>query len=412
MSPRRRRRLSITLTTLCALLIGIYTAAASISNPSPPDLTLTADASANTLASEDEVQEAIASQLLPTALSWAESDRLWTNSNDAHSLASISKLITVLVCLDEAPLDADPSTWPDHVWTEDDWQRQQEYIADGGVAFPVEVGTIIPLQDMFTLIFLPSANDMVSAYAYSVFEDSEGFQDAVANWAKTNDLPSLTMVEPSGMDERNTATTEDLIKIAKIALHNDVVTQFTDLPNAEVPGFGYVENTSPLLGVDEGIIGLKTGRTLTAGFNLLVAQKTHVGDRELTKISLTLGRASLEERAQSGREGLAVLEQLPQEHTLIERGTVVATGTDWAGNPLTFTAGGDATTWLLPGEEISATTDINLTETVAQGQQVGNVKITTPTGTETLPVMSAQEISPPGLWWKLTHPWQTFNIVG
>lgn len=405
---KRNVRIGITFSVLAVVLAGAGYVAACATVPLPelePTLAVPAisEVSADTAAVEAEVD----ARSLPTAIGWAHDDEVWSNDSTPKPLASLSKLITVLVCQEAAPL-APGEDGPTYTWTAEDVQRQAELVAINGVAFPIPAGTEISLRDMLKLIFLPSANDFAAAYAYSVFGDNETFLAAVADWAEHNEIDSLTMVEPTGMNENNQASADDLVRIARMVLENPTLAEFTDMATADIPGIGLVESSNPLI-YEPGIVGLKTGTSSDAGYNLIVAQTTDVDGRELIKISVTLGRDSLEQRAESGRSMLASMEGLQQGFELVSDGETVGSVTTWTGEVVPLVTTGAANATLLPGEDASRTITLNgvsATPAATSGGEitVGEITVDSPTGSERVGVVTGAAIVEPDLWWRLTHP--------
>ena len=383
---------------------GVYTVAAAGAELPDPELTVTAPAPQPASASDELAQAAVDAQSLPTAIGWAESDDVWTNDDQVYSLASVSKLITVLVALEARPL-APGSDGETHVWSAEDAAQQAAYIADDGVAYPVPVGTEMTERQMLTLIFLPSANDFADAYARWVFGSNEAFLEAVEAWKVEHGITSLEFVEPTGMDEGNRASAADLVRVARIALANPTVTQFTNLVSAEMPwGIGTVENTNPLLTERPGMLGLKTGTSSSAGYNLVAAQRVDAHGREVTKISVTLGRGSIEARAQSGRDMLAAMDALPQVVPVVEAGLEVGEAVAATGEQLPLAAAAAASAVLLPGE--TATVEVLLAAGAGDfaPDQAGVLTVTAPSGTEAVPVVREGTFAEPDLWWRVTHP--------
>ncbi|MHA3725207.1 D-alanyl-D-alanine carboxypeptidase family protein [Leucobacter sp. HY1910] len=432
---RRKRRAAGTIAVVTVLVLAAaaaYTAAAAGAAVPDPELMLTEPAPQPVAASEEPAQAAVDAQPLPTAIGWAESEGVWSNDEQAYPLASVSKLVTVLVALETRPLapDSDGET---HVWSEEDAAQQAAYLADDGVAYPVPVGTEMTERQMLTLIFLPSANDFADAYARWVFGSNEAFLAAVEAWKQKHGIASLEFVEPTGMDEGNRATPADLVRIARIALANPTVTQFTNVVSAEMPwGIGTIENTNPLLTELPGMVGLKTGRSSSAGFNLVAAQRVDAHGREVTKISVTMGRGSVEERAQSGRDMLAAMDTLPQVVPIVEAGTQVGEAVSVMGDQQPLTAATAASAVLLPGElatlevalgagaagagaavsnaapdqavPTAATASSDGQADSGAGEVVGSVTISAPASSEVLPVVQTGSFTEPDLWWRVTHP--------
>ena len=400
---RRSRRLGPIAATVAlgSLMLGGYTVAAAQAPLAPPVVDIHPEARLSHTVTDDAAWAIVNEQALPTAVGYAHTGDVWSNTEEALPIASFTKLVSMLVALEHDPLSPDLTTWGTHTWTVDDWRRQQEVIADLGVAFPTAVGTEISLVDLLTLIFLPSANDMVAAYVYSVFPDNTAFIDAVDAWAAEHDLGSLRILEPTGLAEGNVATPADVLRIGRMALEHPVISQFIAMESADLPQYGRIENTNPLIGNTPGIIGVKTGRSLSAGFNLIVAQETAYEDRSFTQLSVTMGRESLSERKQSGREMLAMLDTLPTEVDIVHDGAEIGTVTDWQGNVYPITTTASVSTVLLPAETATRSIEHSLTESA---QWEGMLLVTAPDETFEVELHTSYQHTEPSLWWRVTHP--------
>jgi D-alanyl-D-alanine carboxypeptidase (penicillin-binding protein 5/6) len=397
------------LTVLAVVAVGGYTAAIALAPAPGPQATLSAPKQESRPADTAAAQAAVDAQTLPTAIGWLDGEEVWSNDDTAYPLASISKLITVLVCQEKEPLEPG-ADGPTHVWSEADAARQQEYLAVDGVAYPIPVGTEITLREMLKFIFLPSANDYAAAYAYSVFGDNDSFLAAVDEWKARHGFDSIEFVEPTGMDEANRANASDLLRIGRLALNNPTISEFTKMPSADMPwGVGLIENTNPLLTELPGMLGVKTGRSSSAGFNYIAAQESEVSGRKVVKMSVTLGRASKEDRAQSGRDMLGAIESLPQQLNLATKGSEVGTATAADGTIVDLVTANDASTVLLPGEAASTTVELTKLRPGTAGQQVGSMRITSPTGESEVSIVTTANIAEPDFWWRFTHPAAVFG---
>lgn len=410
---RSRRAVTVVAWAVPAALVlgaGGYVAAAAAAPLPEPTFAALADSATTVTADQAHAQAAVDEQTLPTAIGWLHGSEVWTNDETAYSLASISKLITVLVCQDAQPL-APGADGPVYTWTQEDVERQKYYLSLDGVAYPIPAGTQLTLRQMLTFIFLPSSNDYAAAYAYSVFGDNETFLAAVRDWAGRNGISSLEFVEPTGMDEGNKASAADLLRVGRIALNNPTIAEFTRMPSAVMPwGVGLIENTNPLLTELPGMLGVKTGRSESAGFNYIAAQKTSVDGREAVKMSVTLGRPSKAARAQSGRDMLGAIEALPQETTLVTEGEPVGEITAVDGSQLQLIATETATATLFPGEQ--AKREVVLAEDADAGISAGaagEIVVTSPSGEVRVPIRFDGALTEPDLWWRITHPTVLFS---
>lgn len=409
---RRRRR---TVTALVALIVvaGVaYVAACALAPLPEPRVSLAVEAERQVDLEPALAEAAVAAQGLPTAIGWADGEEVWANDDTAYAMGSISKLVTVLVGLEAQPLEPG-ADGPTYVWTAEDRANQDYYLSLDGVAYPIPVGTEITLRQMLQLIFLPSSNDYAYAYAMWVFGSEEAFIEAVERFKAEHGLESLSLVEPTGMDDHNRASVADLVRVARIAIDNPTVREFTGMQSAEMPwGIGLIENTNPLLGEMPGVIGLKTGMLSTVGYNLVAAQQTDAFGREVVGISVTLARPSKEDRAESGREMLTLMAGMPQQVEIVAEGEEVGSALTVTGERVALVTTGGASTVLLPGEAARRTIDLGAVTAGPSGSTAGAVLVSTPTGSAEVPVATAGEITEPDLWWRLTNPGKLFGGGG
>ena len=391
------------------LVLGGYSAAIAAAPLPAPQVQLEAEQTEEFSVDPEAAQAVVDAEALPSAIGWGHTTEVWSNTDQAQPIASISKLVTVLVCLEQQPLDPG-AEGPVHVWTAADAAQQNDYLARDGVAFPIPVGTEVTQRQMLTLALLPSANDFAYAYAMSVFGDNTTFIAAVNDWTARNELTSVVLLEPTGMDEGNVATPADVLRIGRLALDNPTIAEFTQMQTADLPwGVGTVQNTNALLHRLPGMLGLKTGRSSSAGYNLVAAQTSDASGRELVKLAVTLGRDSPEARIDSTSGLLASLDSLPQETTLVEADVQVGSITTVDGITVPLVTTGAAATVLLPGETASRT--VALTEVGAgkAGQTAGSITVDSPTGAEDVPIVTAKAIVEPDFGWRFTHPAQVFG---
>lgn len=416
-----------------ALLLGAggYTTAVAVT-PLPEPRVSAADpaewdtaAAAVAALAATSAEEAVAAQGGPAAAGWLDASEgplaapsslepgdglpVWANDDTPLPIASITKLVTALVGLEHAPL-LEGDEGPVYTWTEADVARQDGYIAQDGVAFPIPVGSEVTMRQMLTLMLLPSANDFAAAYAGLTIGDEADFIASVASWAESNGLESLSLVEPTGMDEANVASAADVVRIGRLALANPVIAELTRLPSAELPwGIGEVENTNPLLTQLPGVVGLKTGRSSAAGFNLVTAQETTASGRPAVKLTAVLGRDSAAERARQSSALLTAMDGAPQPLQLVHPQELVGTATTVDGQTVELVADGSADTVLLPGEAAERAVELGALQFGPAGQAAGTIRATAPTGETEVPVVTATPLAEPDLWWRITHPALVFG---
>ena len=444
--PQRRpnytlRRLSALGIAILLALLG-YTAAVALA-PLPqlhPALAVDADTTEQAVSlDETKAKAAVEAQSLPTAIGWADPERdgigsieddspIWSNDRKAYPIASITKLVTVLVGLEKQPL-APGENGPMYTYGEADRAREAELRGLDAIMHPVPVGSRFSTRELLELMLLPSSNDYAIAYAHWVFGDNAGYRSAVETWAKRHGLSSLRVVEPSGLDAGNVANAADLVRLGRIALQNPTVREIARLKTATIPGVGKVVSTNPLLGSVKGVTGLKTGSLDAAGFNLLASQTVKVMGRELVQISATLARPTREARADSGREMLAEMAAMPKRKRIVTKGEELGSVRTWQGESVSLLAAEDARAVLAPAEHVLRTVEVGKTGVISYeggrsvfgtiemhgrsalkaGSPVGSVRFDGPGNLAPVDVVLGSAIAEPDLWWRMTHPAEVFG---
>lgn len=396
-AQRGRRVAGITTAIIVALGAGYVAACAAIPLPAP---TLALEVAATQVIAVDDapLQEAVDGYDEPSAVGWLDGGAVWSNDEAAYPLASITKLVTVLVGQEAEPLEPGDDG-PSYAWTEADTDLQAALEEIDGIAFPIPEGTKVTRKQMLTLALVPSANDFATAYAHSVFGDNDAFVAAAADWAERNGLESLVVNEPSGMDDGNVASAADIVRLAGLALSDPVVSEIVSMQRATLPwGIGEVENTNPLLGSMGGAIGVKTGHTDVAGYNLAAAATGSYADRELTRIAVVLGRETEEARARDARALLNRLADAPERLAVTSAGEYLGTLNSVDGQFVELSADETVDQVLVPGEELTRTID-------PSGE---SITLSGPDGASVVPVYREGSFADPTLGWRLTHPRELF----
>ncbi len=200
------------------------------------------------------------------------------NSSEVRPMASVTKLMTGLVAVEQASLD-------DLVVVSGTADAVGE--AEIGLV-PGEVWT---LRDLVGAIMVRSGNDAAVAIAEHVGGGVPGFAALMNAKAAELGLTGTSFANPHGLDEEGHHTTaEDLLTLAQVVLDDPVlsrfvrtrVIRFVDDPEGDPRR---AVNTNLLLGAYPGVTGMKTGFTGLAG-RVLVASAERNG-RQL--ISVVMG---------------------------------------------------------------------------------------------------------------------------
>jgi D-alanyl-D-alanine carboxypeptidase (penicillin-binding protein 5/6) len=235
------------------------------------------------------------------------------------------------------------------------------------------------------------------------------YASAANSWLAAHGVPGVTVVEPTGMDPRNTASAGALIPLARKALENPVIAEIVAKQSTLLPGAGTVENTNELL-ADAGVIGLKTG-TLDA-WNLLSAKDVAVGDTTVRLYASVLGQPDDEARLAASRALYAQLEAELQPRPSVTAGTTAGiVETKW-GDSADVVTSGDASVILWNGGAGTVSTTYSLGDNRDSGDVVGSLAVDGPLDDATVELRLEGDIDEPSPWWRLTHPLDLFGLTG
>ncbi|HTM68247.1 MAG TPA: serine hydrolase [Candidatus Binatia bacterium] len=221
---------------------------------------------------------------------WKTGAELFEKNADApQSLASITKLMTALVVLDQGP----------------DWNAVVEVKPGderpGGVPYLIP-GEKVTVENLFNLSLVPSANGATVALARSTGLTSEEFVAKMNEKASQLGMTGAKFVEPTGLEADDVATARDVAILVRTALSRDEIrrtvtksayrfTAKTGLPHA-------VRSTDELLGGflerdPYHFLGGKTGYTEEAGYCFGAAAENGDGDGV---VAVVLGAPTKEAR--------------------------------------------------------------------------------------------------------------------
>lgn len=330
-------------------------------------------------------------------------DQTVTDSAEAVSMASITKLATVLMILEKLPL-APGEQGPSYTFTWDDYQDYlYNYLWTGQSSLDVPVDGTLTQYQMLEGILLGSANNYADRMMREVWGSQEAFAADAAAWLERNGFTDTTIVGPSGIERENRSTSAEVLRLSQLALENPVVAEIVAKKETTLPGNDEpVTNSNPLIN-DEGVVGVKTG-TFLDSYNLATAKQVDLGDDTITVVSAVLGQPDAETREAVSRQLIAAAEAGLQPVTAVDAGTVVASvSTEWGASADVVAA--DAATLSLWNGAVAATNaDLDDVLGKAQGERVGTLTVTGSFATQEIALELTDDLAAPSLWWRLTHP--------
>ncbi|GAB2970746.1 D-alanyl-D-alanine carboxypeptidase family protein [Frigoribacterium salinisoli] len=322
-----------------------------------------------------------------------------------RSIASISKVVTALVVLDERPLDG--GAGPRVTFSDDDEALRERYLAVDGKVAPLAAGTALSQRQVMEVMLVESANNYATALARWAFGDDAAFVEAAGAWLAEHDLDDTTIVEPTGLSPDNRSTTADLLELARIALDDPDVAEIVRTTSLEVPGVGTVENSNGLLGVD-GVVGIKTGTLDAAGACLLFAADQVVDGGATTVVGVVLGAADHPSLDRDVRALLASVSARTVTVTPVRAGDVLATYEAPWGARASAVAAEDATATVWGDADARAEAEVEPVREGTAGDVVGDVVVEVGDERVAVPARLDGDLPGPDGWWRLTHPDRLF----
>jgi len=200
-------------------------------------------------------------------------DALYGHDSDLRlGIASTTKILTALVVLENCSSTESVEILP-------------EYTGIEGSSIYLVPGETLTVKELLYGLMLESGNDAAVALACYVSGSIEDFASLMNERAEQLGCTNSHFVNPHGLDdEEHYSTAADLAKIAAAAMDNAELRDIVSTKSITVAGRSFV-NHNKLLWTCDGVIGLKTGYTMSCGRTLVTCAQR--GD--MTLICVTLG---------------------------------------------------------------------------------------------------------------------------
>ena len=186
------------------------------------------------------------------------------NENEKRPMASTTKIMTTLLCLESGNLDEQFVVDPNAIKVE-------------GSSMGLVEGDIVTKRALCYGMLLPSGNDAANATAIKIAGSYEAFANMMNARAKQIGMLNTYFVTPSGLEgEGHGSTAYDMALLTREALNNADFRAICSQKNSKI-SFGnppydrWLKNSNKLLDYYSGCIGVKTGFTDDAGRCLVSA---------------------------------------------------------------------------------------------------------------------------------------------
>lgn len=186
------------------------------------------------------------------------------NENVKSAMASTTKIMTAIVVLENTDLNQEVVV-------------SKKAGGTGGSRLGLRAGDKVRIEDLLYGLMLRSGNDAAVALAEHVGGSVQGFVELMNNKAVALGLKCTHFVTPHGLDDSNHYTTAlELAKLSDYAMCNEKFAKIVGTKIATITVNGMprqIANTNELLGVLNGVVGIKTGFTNNAGRCLVTETK-------------------------------------------------------------------------------------------------------------------------------------------
>lgn len=315
-------------------------------------------------------------------------------------IASVAKIMTAVVVLDAKPLQvAQPG--PAIQITAEDVAVRDRREAEGESTVAVAAGTSITQRQALEALLIPSGNNVGEILGRWVSGSPEAFVGQMNTKAKELGLDHTHFEDVSGVSTGTTSIPRDLVKLALVAMDNPVIAEIVPMPEATLPTAGTVYNVNSILG-QEGIFGVKTGWTSSAGGCFVFASRHQVDGRPVTIIGAVMGQNILDDAFNASKALIRAVRPGLVVQPLVTEGLKVARyQAPWgAGVDVVTTKEVVAVGW--PGRRVEARPEIKPVKgTVAAGAGVGTLTVRFGDLTESVPLVTADALPAPGKGWLL-----------
>ena len=198
------------------------------------------------------------------------------NENKRSAMASTTKIMTCIVVIENADLNAEVKV-------------SAKAAGTGGSRLGLKKDDKITIKDLLYGLMLRSGNDAAVALAEYVGGDINGFAHKMNKKSEELGLKNTHFETPHGLDsDEHYTTAYELAKIADYALKNEMFAKIVGTKEHTININGYAKqlcNTNELLGYLQGVSGVKTGFTNNAGRCLV----TSVNRNDFEIITVVLG---------------------------------------------------------------------------------------------------------------------------
>lgn len=238
------------------------------------------------------------------------------NENEKLSPASMTKMMSLLLIMEN--IDKGVIKLDDVVTVSENASRM------GGSQILLETNEKMTVDDLIKGVTIASGNDAVVALAEKIAGTEQGFVMMMNKKAKELGLKNTNFKNPHGLDETNHySSANDMAIIARELVKHPKILEYSSIyetylrENTDRPI--WLVNTNKLVRFYEGVDGLKTGYTSSAGYCLTATAKKN----NMRIIAVVMGEPDAATRNKEISEMLDYMFAQYEIETLLSNGTSI-----------------------------------------------------------------------------------------
>ncbi|MBD3156456.1 hypothetical protein GF369_01375 [Candidatus Peregrinibacteria bacterium] len=199
------------------------------------------------------------------------------NSSKQLQMASITKLMTAIIALEQGDLDDVVSV------------SNKAALTEGSKVWLLQ-GEQLSLRSVLEAALIHSGNDAAVAIAEHIGGDVEAFVEMMNKKAQKLELYSTHYENPIGFDSiQNYSTVRDLSLLARYAFRKEFIKKTVRIQSKTISSLDGnithdLTSTNKLLGSSWNVLGLKTGHTEAAGLCFISIIENEKGNKIITVV--------------------------------------------------------------------------------------------------------------------------------
>ncbi|NOH62305.1 MULTISPECIES: D-alanyl-D-alanine carboxypeptidase family protein [Vibrio] len=294
------------------------------------------------------------------------------NANTKLNPASLTKLMTAYVAGQE--VKAGNITLDDQVViSKNAWAKN---FPDSSKMF-IEVGTTVPLMDLYRGLIVQSGNDASVAIAEYVAGSEGAFVNLMNSWAEKLGLENTAYTNPHGLDSNGLYSTPmDIAKLGQAIIRDlpDIYPLYSET-SYTYNGITQYNRNGLLRDRSMNVDGMKTGYTSGAGYSLTTSATS--GDMRL--IAVVMGASSTKSRESESKQLLSYGFRFFETVSPTKAGDTVTEAKVWMGEQDQLSVGVDEDIYMtLPkGNAAKLTAEVEfdreLVAPITEGEKVGTI---------------------------------------